>query len=98
MCRVAPPYCRMAHRKKLIPQFACTYYLGVFQRVCSTTLSSQTLDVVTGEQTLFLGVLQELAPGLLVVKQQMELLFEERPFYSQEWSWGMHWLNVGLGG
>lgn len=36
--------------KKLISQFACTYYLGLFLRVHSTILSSRTLDVVPVER------------------------------------------------
>ena len=58
----------MACRKKLIPQFACTYYLGMFLKVHSTILSSQTLDVVPVERTQKLEHLQKLAPWLVKLK------------------------------
>ena len=61
-CHPAPTLLqKVACRKKCIPQFDCTHYLGVFYKVQSTTLSSQTLDVVWVERS---QIYQVLAPGL----------------------------------
>jgi len=49
-------------RKKCIPQFDCTHCLGMFHKVQSTTLASQTLSVVEVERV---QICQVLAPRLL---------------------------------
>ena len=47
-----------------IPQFACTYYLGLLQKVHSTILSIQNVDTTPLERTHKIEPLQKLAPGL----------------------------------
>ena len=46
---------------KLIPQFVCTYYLGLLPKVHSTFLSIQIQDSTPVEREFFFGVP---APGL----------------------------------
>jgi len=58
---------KIARREKCIPQFNCTHYLGVFYKVHSTTLSSQTLDVVPVER---FQIHRVLAPRLLALHGQ----------------------------
>ena len=55
----------MLCRKKPIPQFDTTYYLGMFPKVHTVTPLGQTLDVVGVEQTCLFEVLPELALRLL---------------------------------
>ena len=48
--------------KKLIPQFVCTYYLGLLPKVHFTILSIQIQDSPPVERNFFFGVP---APGLI---------------------------------
>ena len=41
----------MGYTKKMIPQFVCTYYLGLLPKIRSTILSIQIVDTTPVERT-----------------------------------------------
>ena len=52
------------YKKKLIPQFVCTYYLGLLAKVHTTILSIAIVDTKAVERTHKIEPKQKLTPGL----------------------------------